>query len=66
MAAAWGAAADVPQKVVKPGVVVIPQSAAVMSGFWSVSPPFVPKSTLPGVIAVPFGFRNMRRGPSEL
>ena len=39
MAAAWGAAAEVPQNGMKPGVVVVTQSAAVMSGFWSVPPP---------------------------
>jgi hypothetical protein len=55
MAAAWGAAAEVPQNEVNPGVVVVTQSAAVMSGFWSSRPPPEAKVTFPGVIALPFG-----------
>jgi hypothetical protein len=55
MAPAWGAAAEVPQKGVKVASVVLTQSAAVMSGFCSRRPPPVPKSTFPGVMAVPLG-----------
>jgi len=51
MAAAWGAAAEVPQNGLNPGVEVITQSAAVMSGFWRTVPPVEEK--LPGVMAVP-------------
>ena len=66
MAAAWGAAAEVPQKERNPGVVVVTQSAAVTSGFLRSRPPPVPKRTLPGVISVPFGLKKILRGPSEL
>ena len=55
MAAAVGAAAEVPQKGLNPGTADWPQSAAVKSTLDSVVPPLVPKRTLPGVIAVPFG-----------
>src|SRR5215510_5985470 len=55
MAAAVGAAAEVPQKVVNPGTVPWPQSAAVKVVLASVVPPLVLKSTFPGVMAVPFG-----------
>ena len=53
MAAAWGAAADVPQNGEKPGVEVVTQSAAAKSGFCTTSPPVDEK--FPGVIGVPFG-----------
>src|SRR5262249_11692018 len=53
IAAACGAAADVPQNVPKPGVDVATQSAAAMSGFCTTSPPEEEK--FPGVIAVPSG-----------
>ena len=56
MAAAVGAAAEVPQKVVNPGVVVVPQSPAAMSTFGNVVPPLVANSRLPGVMAVPLGW----------
>ncbi len=51
MAAACGAAADVPQNVAKPGVSVVTQSAAAMSGLSRTSPPVA--SRFPGVMAVP-------------
>ena len=53
IAAACGAAADVPQNGWKPGVAVATQSAAARSGFWSSEPPVARK--LPGVIAAPAG-----------
>ena len=56
MAAAVGAAAEVPQNGMKPGVVVVPQSPAAMSTFCRVVPPLVANSRLPGVMAVPFGW----------
>ena len=56
MAAAVGAAADVPQNVVKFGVVVEPQSAAAMSTLDKVVPPLVLNRKLPGVMAVPLGW----------
>ena len=56
MAAAVGAAAEVPQKVVNPGVVVVPQSPAAMSTFGNVVPPLVANRRLPGVMAVPLGW----------
>ena len=55
MAAAVGAAAEVPQKGLNPGTADSPQSAAVKSTLGSVAPPFVLKRKLLGVIAVPFG-----------
>lgn len=55
MAAACGAAADVPQNGLKPGTWLDTQSAAVKSGLLSVVPPLVPKRKFPGVIGVPFG-----------
>ena len=55
MAPAWGAAAEVPQKLAKPGTEVLTQSAAVKSGFCSTLPPFVAKRTFPGVIGPPSG-----------
>jgi hypothetical protein len=51
IAAAWGAAADVPKKGLKPGAAQLTPSAAVTSGFWKTCPPVEEK--LPGVIAVP-------------
>src|SRR5262245_6719074 len=66
MAAAWGAAAEVPKNGRKPGVFANTASAAVTSGFCSVVPPLVAKRTLPGVIGVPFGLKKIFRGPSEL
>ena len=56
MAAAVGAAAEVPQNGMKPGVEVDPQSAAAMSTLFSVVPPLVPNRKLPGVMAVPLGW----------
>lgn len=53
MAAAWGAAADVPKKVLNPGVEVLTPSAAAISGFWRSLPPVERK--LPGVTGVPSG-----------
>src|SRR5262249_56553183 len=66
MAAACGAAAEVPKNRVgnPPTPVTITPSAAVMSGFWRNRPPVEEKS--PGVIAAPAGSKKMRRGPSEL
>ena len=55
-AAAVGAAADVPQNGMNPGVVVVPQSAAAMSTLFRVVPPLVPNRKLPGVMAVPLGW----------
>ncbi len=51
IAAACGAAAEVPQKVEKPGLAVATQSAAVRSGLARSSPPVAEKS--PGVMGVP-------------
>ena len=56
MAAAVGAAAEVPQNGMNPGVVVVPQSAAAMSTLFRVVPPLVPNRKLPGVMAVPLGW----------
>ena len=65
MAAAWGAAAEVPGKEAKPGTEVETSSAAARSGFWRRTPPVEEKS--PGVSAVPSRVVNKtRRGPSEL
>src|ERR1017187_10545703 len=64
MAAACGAAQLVPKKGAKPGGVVVTPSAAVKSGFSSTLPPVELK--LPGVMGVPSGLKNIRRGPSEL
>ena len=64
IAAACGAAAEVPQNVEKPGVAVDTHVAAVRSGFCSSFPPVEEK--LPDVIAVPSGWKKIRRGPSEL
>jgi hypothetical protein len=64
IAAACGAAADVPKNGLKPGVAVITPSAAAISGFWRTSPPVEEKS--PGVMGVPSGSKKTRRGPSEL
>jgi len=57
MAAAVGAAAEVPQNGLNSGSGTAdwPQSAAVKSTLGSVVPPFVLKRKLLGVIAVPFG-----------
>src|ERR1700687_6104520 len=55
MAAAWGAAAEVPQNGSKPVTKECVQSAAVRSTLASVVPPLVPNNTLPGVIAAPAG-----------
>ena len=64
-AAAWGAAAEVPKKGLKPGVDVITPSAAVMSGFCLRTPP-VDEKPLPGFNSMPSSSKNTRRGPSEL
>jgi hypothetical protein len=56
MAAAWAAAAEVPQNGLKPGVAVATQSAAVRSGFRSSMPPPEAKVIRPGVTAVPLGW----------
>src|SRR2546425_10631880 len=66
IAAACGAAADVPKNVVgnPPTPVTLTPSAAVMSGFWRTRPPFEEK--LPAVYGVPFAWKKIRRGPSEL
>ena len=68
IAAELGAAAEVPQKGVKPGVVVVSQSAAAISGFCSNVPPTQENRTQPGVMAVVAGtgLRNSFLGPSEL
>ncbi len=66
IAAACGAAAEVPQKGLKPVTAVGTQSAAVTSTFGSTVPPLVAMRKLPGVIDVPLGLKKMRRGPSEL
>jgi hypothetical protein len=64
MAAAWGAAAEVPQNGSNPGAETLTQSAAARSGFCRTVPPVDEK--FPGVIAVPLARKNTRRGPSEL
>ena len=64
IAAACGAAADVPQNCEKPGVAVDTHVAAARSGFCSTFPPLDEKS--PGVVAVPSASKKTRRGPSEL
>src|SRR4051812_36881628 len=64
MAAAWGAAAEVPKKAPKPGTEVAAPSAAVRSGLFRTWPPVEEK--FPGVRAVPFARKKNRRGPSEL
>jgi hypothetical protein len=64
IAAACGAAADVPKNGAKPGTPVLTPSAAVTSGFWRTMPPVELKS--PGVNGVPSAAKNMRRGPSEV
>src|SRR5262249_14698144 len=74
MAAAVGAAAEVPAKpgplgqlgMLNPGTADCPQSAAVRSTLGRVKPPFVPKRKFPGVSAVPLGWKKILRGPSEL
>src|SRR5947207_11097174 len=69
IAAACGAAAEVPKKCpgtggMNPTPEVIMPSAAVMSGFCLTSPPLDEK--LPGVIGELSALKNSRRGPSEL
>ena len=64
IAAACGAAADVPQNLENPGVAVVTQEAAARSGLLRSLPPVDVK--FPAVIAVPSGSKNIRRGPSEL
>ena len=65
MGAAWGAAADDPQKLEKPGVAVRTQVAAVQCRVSAtVFPPVEEK--FPGVMGVPSGSKKIRRGPSEL
>ena len=54
IAAACGAAADVPKNGAKSGTLVVTPSAAVMSGLRRSSPPVDVK--LPGVFAVPLGW----------
>src|SRR5262245_9283765 len=66
MAAACGAAAEVPKNGLNPGVRALVPSAAAMSGLTSRMPPLVPNRKFPGVIGVPSALKNMRRGPSEL
>jgi hypothetical protein len=65
MAAACGAAADVPENVMPkpPAPVTDTRSAAVMSGFWRTVPPVDEK--LPSVIAEPSALKKSLRGPSE-
>ncbi len=55
IAAAFGAAADVPKNGAKPGTDVVTPSAAVRSGFCRVS-----------AKGVPSGAKNVLRGPSEV
>jgi hypothetical protein len=55
IAAAVGAAAEVPKNEMKPGVVVEPPSPAAKSTLLRIVPPPALNRTLPGVIAVPFG-----------
>src|SRR5262245_12703941 len=66
IAAACGAAADVPKKKVgnPPAPVTETPSAAVRSGLFRSCPPEEVK--LPGVNGVPSPAKKMRRGPSEL
>ena len=64
MAAACGAAAEVPGNGAKPGTEVVMRFAAAMSGFCLTVPPDEEK--FPGVIGEPSGLKKMRRGPSEL
>jgi hypothetical protein len=64
IAAACGAAADVPKNGLKPGVAVLTPSAAVTSGFCRIAPPLEEK--FPAVIGVPSAWKKIRRGPSEL
>ena len=55
IAAACGAAAEVPQKGMKPGVVVVTQSVAARSTLFNKVPPLVPNKILPDVICAPAG-----------
>ena len=64
IAAACGAAAEVPKNGLKPGAAVDTPSAAVMTGCWRTTPP--ENVRLPGVSSAPLGLRITRRGPSEL
>ena len=64
IAAAWGAAALVPEEGEKPLTEVVTPSAAVMSGLLRTAPPVDEK--FPGVIGVPSALKNTRRGPSLL
>src|SRR5207248_1578564 len=66
MAAACGAAAEVPENRVgkPPAPDTATPSAAVMSGFCKTVPPV--DERLPGVIADPLPLKKTRRGPSEL
>src|SRR3954462_8328791 len=64
IAAACGAAADVPKNDVNAGTLVLTPSSAVISGLFRTVPPLEVK--LPGVIGAPFARKNTRRKPSEL
>jgi hypothetical protein len=64
MAAAWGAAAEVPGNVSNPGTEVFPRLAAVTSGFCRTVPPVEEK--FPTEMDEPSGLKKTRRGPSEL
>src|ERR1019366_7979118 len=64
MAAACGAAAEVPKKGVNAARSVDTPSAAAISGFCRTAPPEAEK--LPGVIGVPSAWKKTWRGPSEL
>src|SRR5438309_2052029 len=66
MAAACGAAADVPKNGLgnPPAPETLTPSAAVISGFCNSRPPV--DDRFPGVIAAPLPLKKIRRGPSEL
>ena len=67
MAAACGAAAEVPKKGLKSLTSVDTPSAAVRSGFWRTTPPVDEK--LPGGAPgsrLPFTSKKIRRGPSQV
>src|SRR5437879_2439615 len=64
IAAACGAAAEVPKNGENPGTAVETPSDAVMTGYCRTAPPVEVKFV--GVIAVPSAWKNILRGPSEV
>src|ERR1700683_2041 len=67
IAAACGAAAEVPKKARSSPVFMVVEtpSAAVMSGLARTCPPFAPNVRLPGVIGEPSALKKTRLGPSD-